>query len=126
MVFFYVFREKSTFPVKKIFQNFFYILVNTNPTISPSFVGIGGFLFFGPFSTTAPNKVISFIFTLGVFGMSTIQRRVGANKINFKIPEALKKYSANNFMGGIDNMDKDKKIGGSFTSRALFRKWYRM
>ena len=46
--FFDVFCEKSTFPVKKNFQNFFYILVNTNPTISPSFVGIGGFLFFGP------------------------------------------------------------------------------
>ena len=29
-------------------------------------------------------------------------------------------------MGDINNMDKDKKIGGSFTSSALFRKWYRM
>ena len=29
-------------------------------------------------------------------------------------------------MGGVDNMDKDKKIGGSFMSRALFRKWYCM
>ena len=29
-------------------------------------------------------------------------------------------------MGGEDNMDKDKKIGGSLMSRALFRKWYRM
>ena len=61
------------------------------------------------------NKVVSFISTLGVFGMSTIQQRVGANKIDFQIPEALKKYSADNFMGGIDNMDKDKKIGGLFT-----------
>ena len=26
----------------------------------------------------------------------------------------------------MDNMDKDKKIGGSFTSRALFQKWYCM
>ena len=58
--------------------------------------------------------------------MSTIQQRVGANKIDFQIPEALKKYSSNNFMGGVDNMDKDKKIGGSFTSRALFWKWYQM
>ena len=52
--------------------------------------------------------------------MSTIQQRVGANKIDFQIPEALKKYLSDNFMGGIDNMDKDKKIGGSFTSQALF------
>jgi hypothetical protein len=72
------------------------------------------------------NKVVSFISTLGLFGMSTIQRRVGANKVDLQIPEALKQYSADNFMGGVDNMDKDKKIGGSFTSRALFRKWYRM
>ena len=72
------------------------------------------------------NKVISFISTLGVFGMSTVQRRVGSQKMDFQIPEALKKYSSDNFMGGVDNMDKDKKIGGSFTSRALFQKWYQM
>ena len=72
------------------------------------------------------NKVVSFISTLGVFGMSTVQQRVGSQKMDFQIPEALKKYSSDNFMGGVDNMDKDKKIGGSFSSRALFRKWYRM
>ena len=72
------------------------------------------------------NKVVSFISTLGVFGMSSVQQRVGANKVDFQIPEALKRYSSDNFMGGVDNMDKDKKIGGSFTSRALFWKWYRM
>ena len=48
------------------------------------------------------------------------------NKVDFQIPEALKRYSSDNFMGGMDNMDKDKKIGGSFTSRLLFRKWYCM
>ena len=63
--------------------------------------------------------------TLGVVGMSTVQRRVGSQKMDFQIPEAeaLKKYSSDNFMGGVDNMDKDKKIGGSFTSHALFQKW---
>ena len=29
-------------------------------------------------------------------------------------------------MGGVDNMDKDKKLGGSFTKFAHFKKWYRM
>ena len=29
-------------------------------------------------------------------------------------------------MGGVDNFDKDKKIGGSFTKKAFFKKWYRM
>ncbi len=66
------------------------------------------------------NKAISFISTLGVFGMSTIQQRVGSQKNHFQIPEALKKYSSDNFMDGVDNMDKDKKIGGSFTSHSLF------
>ncbi len=57
-----------------------------------------------------------------VFRMSTIQQRVGSQKIDFQIPEALKKYSSDNFMGGVNNMDKEKKIGGSFNSHALFRK----
>ena len=71
------------------------------------------------------NKVISnIIYTLRVFGMSTIHQRVGANKIDFQIPEALKKYLFDNFMGDVNNMDKDKKIGGSFTLQALFQKWY--
>ena len=72
------------------------------------------------------NKVVSFILTLGVFGISSVQQRVGANKVDFQIPEALKRYSSNNFMGGMDNMDKDKKIGRSFTLRKLFWKWYCM
>jgi hypothetical protein len=72
------------------------------------------------------NKVMSFISMLGVLRMSTIQRRVGANKVDLQIPEALKRCSSDNFMGGVDNMDKDKKIGGSFTSHDLFWKWYRM
>ena len=40
--------------------------------------------------------------------------------------KALKKYLSDNFMGRVNNMDKDKKIGGLFTSRALFWKWYQM
>ena len=72
------------------------------------------------------NKVVLFISTLGVIGMSSVQRRVGANKVDFQIPEALKRYSSINFMGGMHNMDKDKKIGGSFMSCALFWKWYHM
>ena len=72
------------------------------------------------------NKGVSFISSLGIFGMSSVQRRVGANKFDFPIHESLKRYAADNFMRGVDNMDKDKKIGGSFTSRALFKKWDHM
>jgi len=68
------------------------------------------------------NKVVPFISMLGVLGVSTIQRRVGANKVDLQIPEAMKRYTSDDFMDGVDNIDKDKKIGGSFTSRALFWK----
>ena len=47
-------------------------------------------------------------------------------EIDFEIPEALKLYTKDNYMGGVDNLDKDKCIGGSFTGRAMFKKWYRM
>ena len=59
------------------------------------------------------------ISTLGLFGLSTIQRRVGPDKIDYEIPEALKKYTKDNYMGGVDSLDKDKCIGGSFTGRAM-------
>jgi hypothetical protein len=72
------------------------------------------------------NKVVSFISTLGVSGLVTVQRRVGRDKVDFQIEEALKRYTRDNFMGGVDNVDKDKKIGGSFTKKALFKKWYLM
>ncbi len=50
--------------------------------------------------------------------MSSVQQRVGANKVDSQLLEALKRYSYNNFVGGVDNMDKDKKIGGSYVPRA--------
>ena len=43
--------------------------------------------------------------------MTTILRRIGANKVNFQIPEALKRYSSNNFMGGVDNKDRMGLMG---------------
>ena len=29
-------------------------------------------------------------------------------------------------MGGVDNVDKDKKIRGSFRKKAIIKKWYLM
>ena len=72
------------------------------------------------------SKVVSFISTLGVFRLSIIQCRVGPEKIDFEITTALKKYTSDNYMGGVDNVDKDKCIGRSLTGRAMFKKWYRM
>jgi hypothetical protein len=74
------------------------------------------------------NKVASFISTLGVSGLVTVTRRVGSEKVDFQVQEALKQYTRDNFMGGVNNVDrdKDKKIGAAFTKKALFKKWYLM
>ena len=51
---------------------------------------------------------------------------MGPQKVDLPIEITLKRYTTDNFMGGINNVDKDKKIGGGFTKKALFKKWYRM
>ena len=44
-----------------------------------------------------------------------VKRRVGPDHVEVQIEEVLKRYTRGNFMGGVDNVDKDKKMGGSFT-----------
>ena len=63
----------------------------------------------------------SFILSLGVFGISTIEHRMGADRVMLQIPDSLKRYTLDHFMGGVDNIDKDKCIGGSFTGRVMFK-----
>jgi hypothetical protein len=70
------------------------------------------------------NKVVFYISSLGMSGKVSMKRRIGANKVDFQIKEALKRYTCDNFMGGVNNIDKDKKISGSFTKKAHFKKWY--
>ena len=53
------------------------------------------------------NQVVSFISTLGISGSVTVWRRVGPQKVDLPIEIALKRYTNDNFMGGIDNVDKD-------------------
>jgi hypothetical protein len=72
------------------------------------------------------NKVGSFILTLGISGSDTVSRRVGPQTVELPIEIALKRYTTDNFMEGVYNVDKDKKIGGGFTKKALFKKRYRM
>ena len=72
------------------------------------------------------NKIVSFISSLGVSGMVTVSRRIGSKKVLFDTEEALKVYICDNFMKGVDNVDKDKNIGGSFTKTELLEKWYCM
>ena len=72
------------------------------------------------------SKVVSCISSLGVSGRVTVKRRVGSQKIYLEIGESLKRYTHDNLVGGVDNVDKDKKIGGAFTKKAMFKKWYQM
>jgi hypothetical protein len=52
--------------------------------------------------------------------VTSIQHQVGATKVDFTVHEALKQYTTDNYMGGVDDMDKNKQIGGSFTTCAMF------
>jgi len=56
------------------------------------------------------NKVISFISTLGLFGMTMKQHRIGVSKVDFHSPESLKHYAADNFIRSVYSMDKDKTL----------------
>jgi hypothetical protein len=69
------------------------------------------------------NKVVSFILSLGVSGKVIVKRRIGEDKVDLEIEKAFKRYTCDNFMGVVDNVDKDKKIGGLFTKKAHFKKW---
>lgn len=42
--------------------------------------------------------------------MSTIHHQVGSGKVNFEMPEELKHYTTDNFMCGLDNMNKDTNV----------------
>lgn len=57
--------------------------------------------------------------------MTTIQHDVSANKVDFEMMEVLERHVSGNFMSGVDNIDKDKKVGGSFTSCEMFKMCYR-
>lgn len=92
--------------------------------------GLIHFIIFDPinrvlFGQWNENKVVSYNFSLGKFQMSFIKWCKGANFVEFLIDSTLKQYASNNFMGGVDDMDKDNKIEGSFRACAMFRKWFR-
>jgi hypothetical protein len=53
------------------------------------------------------NKAVSFISSLGVSGKVVVKRRVGPDRVELQIEEALKRYTHDNFMGGVNNVDKD-------------------
>ena len=56
------------------------------------------------------TKLGLFYLVLVFFGMATIVRRVGANNSEYPIAEALKRNAIDNFMGGLDNIVKEKRL----------------
>ena len=67
------------------------------------------------------DKIVSFISTLGISGSVTVSRRVGPQKVDLPIEIALKRYTTVNFMGGVDNVDKDKKIWWGFYKESFIQ-----
>jgi hypothetical protein len=47
--------------------------------------------------------------TLGISGTVNVSRRNGAQTIDLLVEVSLKRYTTDNFMGCVDNIDKDKK-----------------
>ena len=46
--------------------------------------------------------------------------------MDMEIEESLKRYMRDNFMGDVDNVDKDDWIGDAFAKETMFKKWYWM
>lgn len=57
--------------------------------------------------------------------MVTIRHRVVMIKFNSNF-QSSEEVITNNYVAGVDNTGKVKCISGSFTSRAMFKKWYQM
>ncbi len=65
------------------------------------------------------KKLVSFISSLLLVGNCTTMQQCGSEKVPFSCPKALQAY--NKYMGCVDLVDFDKKIGGSFTEKRLFQ-----
>ena len=46
--------------------------------------------------------------------------------MELEVEESLKRYTRDNFIGGVNHVDKDKKIGSTYTKKEVFKMWYRL
>jgi hypothetical protein len=69
------------------------------------------------------NKVVNLISTLGVSGITQVQRRIGAEKHMIQCEENIVRYVDK--MNGIDIIDYHQKIGGGLARIAHYKKWYK-
>ncbi len=68
-------------------------------------------------------KVVSFVSPLPLVGEETANCQCGMEIKTFKCPSAFCVYNC--FMGCVDFVDYNKKIGGGLTARPHFKKWYK-
>ena len=69
------------------------------------------------------NKVVNLISTLGMPDLVEVERRIGSEKVKVPCVKAIQHYVQH--MMGIDVVDYHNRIGGGFTHRAHFKKWYK-
>jgi len=69
------------------------------------------------------NKVVNLISTLGISGITQVERRIGAEKQMIQCEENIKRYVDK--MNGIDIIDYHQKIGGGFARLSHYKKWYK-
>ncbi len=68
------------------------------------------------------NKAVSFISNLLLVSNGTTMQQNGSKKNSLTCPKALQGY--NRYIGYVDLIDFDKKIGGSFMQESSFKKCY--
>jgi Transposase IS4 len=69
------------------------------------------------------SKVVNCVSSYCNFGVSTIYRQVGAERLSVPCPSAMVHYQQH--MGGVDKMDQMRSHFGGFASQSHFKKWYK-
>ncbi len=63
--------------------------------------------------------MVLFISTLPLLGNGKTMRQCWSEKVSFTCPKAFQAY--NEYIGYLDLVDFDNKIGGSFTHKSFFK-----
>jgi hypothetical protein len=69
------------------------------------------------------NKVVNLISTLGISGISQVERRIGSEKQMVQCELNIQRYVDK--MNTIDIIDYHQKIGGGVARLAHYKKWYK-
>jgi Transposase IS4 len=69
------------------------------------------------------SKVVNCISSYCDFGVSTVQRQLGSERVELQCPSTMVYYQKH--MGGVDKMDQMRSHFGGFASQSHFKKWYK-